>query len=76
MHICPETLASRFAAGIACLLGCVYNKSTHRGASEHRSRSSAEHDVRACEKECNEQFLSVMPVEESWMETTVASFAV
>ena len=24
MHICPETLASRFAAGVACLLGCVY----------------------------------------------------
>ena len=79
MHVCPETLASRFAAGIACLIGCVYNKSTNHGASEHneeKSRSSADHDVRACEQECNEQFLSVMPVEESWMETTVASFAV
>ena len=26
MHICTETLAARVGAGLACLLGCVYNR--------------------------------------------------
>ncbi|KAL7444590.1 hypothetical protein ACHAXH_006442 [Discostella pseudostelligera] len=73
MHVCPETLASRFAAGAACLLGCVYNN----GQESSKLYFPAEEDIRQCERECNEQFLSVMPVEESLINTgtTLASFA-
>ena len=59
-HICPKTLASRYGAGLACLLGCVYNdKSTDIGGRSY--------DLRECERECNKQFMSVIPVEEVWM---------
>ncbi|KAL3806115.1 hypothetical protein ACHAXA_011223 [Cyclostephanos tholiformis] len=71
MHICPETLASRYAAGIACLLGCVYNRRARTNSA------IAEERIRICEGECNGQFLSVMPVEESLIDKhiTLASFS-
>mmetsp|Transcript_12569 Transcript_12569/g.27271 ORF Transcript_12569/g.27271 Transcript_12569/m.27271 type:complete len:527 (-) Transcript_12569:419-1999(-) len=72
MHTCPETLVSRYAAGLACLLGCVYN-----GIEMNNTSANEEENVRACERECNEQFLSVAPVDESWIDTntTLASFS-
>lgn len=81
MHICPESLASRYAAGLACLIGCVYNE---RGEGTTTTQSTGtnittenEDSIRACERECNEQFMSVMPVEESWIDAniTLASFS-
>ena len=79
MHICPETLASRFAAGVACILGCVYNRRQKIRAYENDDRSSTWifERIRICERECNEQFLSVMPVDDSWIDTntTIASFS-
>ena len=74
MHLCPETLASRFAAAVACLLGCVYNSDENNEGSK---LLQPEGSIRACEKECNEQFLSVMPVDESLIDTytSLASFA-
>jgi hypothetical protein len=79
MHICPETLASRFAAGVACILGCVYNRRQKIRAYENDDRSSAWifERMRICERKCNEQFLSVMPVDDSWIDTntTIASFS-
>ena len=83
-HICPETLASRYAAGVACLLGCVYNgrtigeehndDGTNRGYYRERA---IDRKIRACERECNDQFLSVVPIDESWIDTntTLSSFA-
>jgi len=70
MHICPESLASRYSVGLACLIGCVYNEREDTTTKEEDS-------IRECELECNEQFLSVMPVQESWVDTdiTLASFA-
>jgi len=89
MHFCPETMAARIGAGVACLLGCVYNR-RERGAgddavfveegkalpswqsnsssfSQKRPQSSMT-NIRACERQCNEQFMSVMPVKESWVD--------
>ena len=70
IHICPETLASRFAVGVSCVLGCVYNR---RGTK----RAKLFERIRICESKCNAQFLSVMPVEESWIDTNtiLASFS-
>ena len=67
MHICPETLASRFGAAVACLLGCIYNRD---------QLDLNEVNLRECELECNEQFMCVLPVDEAWInsETELASF--
>jgi hypothetical protein len=77
MHICPETLASRFAAGVACILGCVYNRRWSRANENDHSSNYMFERIRICERECNEQFLSVMPVDDSWIDTntTIAAFS-
>jgi hypothetical protein len=51
-HWCMETFGGRFDAGIACLLGCVYN---HETVDRER--------VRSCEKDCNDRYMSLQPVE-------------
>lgn len=67
MHVCPESMASRYAASLACLMGCVYNSDQVQNKV----------NLRSCEKECNELFMSVMPVHGSWVddEVTLASYA-
>lgn len=74
MHLCPETLATRYGVVVACLLGCVYNG---KPGANNDDLKRDEAKLRACERECNEQFMSVMPVEESWVDsnTELASFA-
>merc|ERR1712194_77547 len=79
MHVCPETLASRYGAGVACLVGCAYNVREKIG---NRRANNVEHHneqldlkIRACEKECNEQFMSVMPVDDSWVDTNTTLHA-
>mmetsp|Transcript_18837 Transcript_18837/g.28227 ORF Transcript_18837/g.28227 Transcript_18837/m.28227 type:complete len:494 (+) Transcript_18837:93-1574(+) len=49
MHWCMEEVGGRINGGLACLLKCV----------EHESESS---DIRSCEKQCNDQFMSLTPV--------------
>lgn len=73
MHICPESLASRYSVGLACIIGCVYNEKE----GDDTTAENKEDSMRECERECNKQFMSVMPVEESWIDTdiTLASFA-
>jgi len=72
MHICPETLATRHGVAVACLIGCVYNRK-----SDDDKKKRDEIYLRACERECNEQFMTVMPVDESWINSNIelASFA-
>jgi len=72
MHTCPESLASRFGAALACLLGCVYNRG-HHGPR----RNTTQEGIRACEKDCNDQFSSVAPVDDELIgnHTTLASFS-
>lgn len=73
MHVCPERVAARYAAGVACLIGCAHNEKEGKGDTA-KDRLLPEKEMRACEKSCNEQFMSVMPVEDSWINTTLASF--
>ena len=61
LHWCVESLGPRYAASVACLLGCVYNGD---------NPSSTSHDanyVRKCEQKCNDQFMSVQPVDDEWI---------
>ena len=76
MHVCPESLASRYSAGLACLIGCVYNSRDGRNAAILDKENGYVDDIRSCEAECNRQFFSVMPIEESWVDSgiTLASF--
>ena len=83
MHFCTETMASRIGAALACLLGCVYNKresssvtSTVQGGDDATEVESERRvlKIRACERQCNYQFMSVRPIKESWINATLASF--
>ena len=69
MHWCIETLGPRYAASIACLLGCIYNS----GNRERETRQGRE--IRACERECNEQFMSINSINKEWIESGVALFS-
>jgi hypothetical protein len=73
MHICPETLAARYGVAVACVLGCVYNRKSGADGLKHD-----EIKLRTCERECNEQFMSVMAVDDGYLhgiEREFASFA-
>lgn len=66
MHVCPERLSFRYAVSLACLIGCVYNRN-----------DSIQGSIRGCERECNDLFMSVEPVDNDWVDgnVTLASFA-
>ena len=71
IHWCIETLGTRYSASIACLLGCVYN-GDEKGKTEMKNDDT---DLRQCEHECNEQFMSIKPVEESWIGNGMTLFS-
>lgn len=74
MHWCVETIGGRYSASIACLLGCVYNESGERGGGEEEFNTTKE-NVRQCERECNEQFMSLFPVAERWIGSDTTLYA-
>ena len=55
MHACPETVHGRLNAGLACILGCIYNK--------NGQNSVAYEGVTKCCDDCNTKYLSLYPVE-------------
>ena len=71
IHWCIETLGTRYSASIACLLGCVYNGDI----KDKRRMKNDDTDLRDCERECNEQFMSIKPVEESWIGNGMTLFS-
>ena len=68
-HWCQDFLGPRHSASIACLLGCVYNGVAGEGGEKKGP------EVRRCERECNDQFMSIIPVQESWIGTGVEVFS-
>ena len=66
MHWCVETLGPRYTASIACLLGCVYN-----GGGPGKAAG----EVRRCERECNQLFMSIAPVDKRWLRSGMTVFA-
>ena len=67
MHVCPENLSFRYAASLACLVGCVYNRNSPENGR----------NMQGCVKECNYQFMSLVPIHNDWIDNnvTLASFA-
>jgi len=64
-HWCVNSLGPRFTASIACLLGCVYNG----------ERGKEMTDIRRCEQACNDQFMTINPVDEDWIERGTTLYA-
>ena len=62
---CMSSVGPRYHAGLSCLLGCVYN----------RGISVEEGDLEGCEKACNEQFMSLVPLDESWLSSSTTLFS-
>ncbi|KAL7487167.1 hypothetical protein ACHAW6_012772 [Cyclotella cf. meneghiniana] len=77
MHWCVETLGPRYSASVACLLGCVYN------GGEHERYQNASYDdkikimegVKQCQEECNERFMSGVPVDERWLHNNTVLYS-
>ena len=68
VHWCTETIGARFSAGIACLLGCAFNKCSTTGAVNKSAESLA-----LCEKRCNDQFMALSPVSPEMLSNTFFS---
>jgi len=69
IHWCIETLGPRFTASIACLLGCVYNERPPESSPEGLA------SVRKCEKDCNDQFMTIRPVDEDWIRNGISLYS-
>jgi hypothetical protein len=60
MHWCPNAVAARMNAALACLIGCWYNnKDNHAAATVHVLRSSDDDQQRQCAHECNSRYMNV-----------------
>ncbi|KAL7476214.1 hypothetical protein ACHAW6_005108 [Cyclotella cf. meneghiniana] len=66
MHWCIEYLGSRVSASLACILGCVYN-----GNME----SISESNVRQCVHECNNMFMTVLPIDNTLIRKNLTIFS-
>ena len=77
MHWCIETLGPRYSASIACLLGCVYNGNGGEKEEDNTKKKKTDHDnvLRQCERECNDQFMSINPIDERWLDSDTTLFA-
>ena len=62
MHWCTETIGARWSAGIACLLGCVFNSCN--GQTTTTATTST------CEAKCNEQFMTLTPISNDWIHSS------
>lgn len=71
MHWCMETVGPRFSASVACLLGCIYNEDKDMKFNDTLPMS----EKRGCEMECNRRYMSLMPIEESWLDHETAVYS-
>ena len=58
MHWCMDRLGGRLVAAISCLLGCVYNQNDKNAST----KSSSKTVIEACERSCNDQFMTLTSV--------------
>jgi hypothetical protein len=68
LHWCMETVGGRFFAGTSCLLACAFNKNETRDESTSTtSTTTGTTAIRQCEQRCNDDFMSLKPVDVSSM---------
>jgi hypothetical protein len=56
MHCCPNAVAARMNAALACLIGCWYNNNDNAAATILRSSDDQQ---RQCAHECNSRYMNV-----------------
>jgi len=61
MHLCMNTIGSRFSAAVACLLGCSYNGNLITNVEINTTNIGLNH----CSSTCNQQYMSLHPITES-----------
>jgi hypothetical protein len=61
MHWCMDTIGGRVFAGTSCLLACAFNNETR----DRSTTSSTTTAIRQCEQRCNEDYMSLKPVDVS-----------
>ena len=59
MHWCMETIGGRLFAGTSCLLACAFNDETR----DRSTTSATTTTIRQCEQRCNDDFMSLKPVD-------------
>jgi hypothetical protein len=55
MHWCMGRMGGRFVASTSCLLGCIHNQNNTSNESNSKT-------IKACERSCNDQFMSLKSV--------------
>jgi len=75
MHWCMEHLGPRISASVACLLGCVYNGEGLELLNSNTTHSHASLNIRQCEQQCNDRFMSLVPVHERWLGDNVTIYS-
>jgi hypothetical protein len=58
IHLCMNTFSGRVYAGVACIIQCMY------GNEDDKDRRLA------CQRQCNEQFATLLPVAEEQLQAT------
>lgn len=75
LHWCMTSVGPRYHAGLSCLLGCVYNDA-YEGSTEYEDSNSTIRGMELCERSCNEQFMGLRPIDESWLDQGNTLFSV
>ena len=76
MHWCTPTLGPRYSASVACLLGCVYNGELGYGhLTERENFNITNASIFVCEDECNQRFMSLVPVDNEWIDDSVTLYS-
>jgi hypothetical protein len=65
VHACFETVGGRIFAGLACLIGCARN---------HDPPLLDSTLLRQCEQQCDDCFMSVMPLDDTHIQSWNSSF--
>ena len=78
LHWCMSSVGPRYHAGLSCLLGCVYNRRRKKDNMANNtviSVADGQAGLEQCERNCNEQFMSLLPIDETWLgvNTTIYS---
>jgi len=71
LHWCMSSVGPRYHAGLSCLLGCAYNRSGKKSSRKEELRQ-----IEECERLCNDQFMSLVPINESWLEKEATLYSV
>jgi hypothetical protein len=61
MHWCMGTIGGRVFAGTSCLLACAFNNETRDGSTNSATTTA----IRQCEQLCNDDYMSLKPVDVS-----------